>query len=190
MGDDINEYFANYQNTCNDLNALDNQRLNYLHNLFDKGAERLYRNFYYPRATSFHDACEYVCNELNSETRQNRIRNYPQSLHVTKTMIEKNKSVNEAVEFIKERIIKLKIQGPNNHRRDVDLVEYMHDAVAGLDWDRTAITQCATAQTSSNIQMFSSALEILWLHCEGLIQAKRLLQKFLNHRDDSLPDVM
>lgn len=85
----INEYVANYTNTCNDINATAEQRLKYLHNLFDNEAKRLYRNLIQYHFTPFQETCEKLLAEYNSITRQNRVRKYLESLHINEIIKKK-----------------------------------------------------------------------------------------------------
>lgn len=78
-------------------------------------------------------------------TRQNLIQKYLQSLHLNNVQEERNLTVCKRLEFLNETIIKSGNQGPQNFRGDADLFEYMHEAVARLDWAQTAKTQVAAA---------------------------------------------
>lgn len=52
------------------------------------------------------------------------------------------------LEFLKETAIKFGAQGSPTFCSNADLFEYLHDAVAELDWAQTAIRQAAAAETA------------------------------------------
>lgn len=80
----------------------------------------------------------------------------------------------DGLEFLKKNNNKFGFQGPPNHWSDMDLVKYMHDAVAVLNWAQTAMTQCTVADVPWNYQKLFTALNAAWLHHEKLSQAKEL----------------
>lgn len=88
-------------------------------------------------------------------------------------MKEKKKSVSDGLEFFKEKIIEFSVQGSPNHRSDMDLVKFMHDIVAGLEWARIAKTRCAASDIPWNIQNFFSTLDTAWLNYEKQDREKR-----------------
>lgn len=66
-------------------------------------------------------------------------------------MTDTKMSVREGPYYLKEKIIKFGVQSLAHHRSDSNLAEHVHDAVAGLEWVQTVITQCAAADVPLNI---------------------------------------
>ena len=88
IGEDINEYFENYELAAEDYSVSSTQKHRYLHNLFEEEAKRFYRSEVQTDSLSYEDARLKMEKEFNSFTRQNRVRQYLQGLHFDK-FIEK-----------------------------------------------------------------------------------------------------
>lgn len=88
LGENIEEYFDNYKTASEDYALTEQQKFRYLHNLFDEDAKRFYRTNVQYISLSYNEARTKMENEYNIITRQSRVKQYLQSLHLNK-IIEK-----------------------------------------------------------------------------------------------------
>ena len=88
-------------------------------------------------------------------------------------MQTKHCSVPEALEEIRETITKYTPQGPRNHQSDFDRVEYLHDAVIGVEWAKSALTQSIASTPAWTFQQLYTALDAAWLQEQRQQSARR-----------------
>ena len=72
--------------------------------------------------------------------RQNGVRKTLQSLRLNNVMKEKQFSVSEALNFVREKISSLTPQGPIAHRTEESKVEYLYQALIGCEWAKAALS--------------------------------------------------
>lgn len=58
--------------------------------------------------------------------------------------------------------MEIDVQGPPTHQSDLDLVVYLQNAAAGLEWARKPITECAAVDVPWNIHEFFTDLDAAW----------------------------
>ena len=163
LGEDIDEFIANYDDAVSDFALSGIQQLKYFHLVFDGEAKQFYRRNIANKADSYEIACSLMRNEYNSFTRQNHVRKFLQGLRLQAIMDKKNCSPNEALEELRSQISKFAPQGPKNHRSEEDKVEYLHDAVIGIDWAQSALTQSVASNPAWNFQQLYTALDSAYL---------------------------
>lgn len=102
----------------------------------------------------FAEAYDLLRKEYNCTTRQSRTATISTVTASYKCSNEKKISVSEELKFLKGRIIKFSVQGSPNRKGDLDLVKYLQNDIAGLEWAQTSISQRAAADVPRNIQRF------------------------------------
>lgn len=79
---------------------------------------------------------------------QTRTKKYLQRLKLTSILEWSSSTVTEAPEELQDRISGLSPQGPTTHRREEEKVEYLYEAVFGVDWAQSALTKYDAVNTS------------------------------------------
>lgn len=87
MGQDIHENIATYNETANDYQHGDNQKLRYFHNLLDCDGERFYRTIQ-DSCETYRQASANMISEYSIIPSQNRVRQHLQVLTLN-TIMEK-----------------------------------------------------------------------------------------------------
>lgn len=102
--------------TAVDYDLESERKLQFLHNLFDREAKCCYRTYTQNQCFTFEQACAKVKNEFRSIYRQNRVRNYLQSLKLTFFLEKSTKTFIKALvkRDLQEKITKFTPQGPKN----------------------------------------------------------------------------
>lgn len=90
-----------------------------------------------------------------------------------------------ALEKLPDMIIFYTPQGPKSYRTEEDRVEYLQNALAGVGWAKSALTQCYAHDPPWTFHQLYTAQEISWLQ-EEHIRKKTLplripLMFFLDH---------
>ena len=163
IGEDIQEAINNYRDCAEDFHLGDEQMLRFFHNIFDGEAKRFYRSHVIQRATDFNSAASLMVKEFNSLTRQNRVRKLLQNLRLSRIIDTKRIPVSEALEELRETITKYTPQGPPTHQSEQDKTEYLHDAVIGVEWAKSVLTQSLAAIPPWTFQQLYTALDAAWL---------------------------
>ena len=162
-GEDIEEYFKNYETAIIDYKIDDTLKLQYLHNLFDDEAKRFYRDNVYQTSATYGEAKMKMVAQYNNVTTQNRMRQYLQNLKLSSVMEKENCDVTAGLENLRTQINKFTPLGPPNYRFDESKVEYMYEAVVGHSWAASALTNCFSCDPPWNFDKFCSALNAAWL---------------------------
>jgi hypothetical protein len=126
LGEDLTEHINNFMDAASDYNLTPQQKLDYMHHLFEGEANRFYRSNVVSTCANFVEAVSMMQGEFNSLTRQNRVRKHLQKLRLSLLMKNKNCSVAEGLEELREIITKLMPQGPRTHRSEEDKIEYLY----------------------------------------------------------------
>ena len=168
----IHEAFDCYEEATTDFELDEEEKLKYLHNLFTGEAIRYFRSKVFNQAPDYESAKQLMINEYNSRTRQNRVRKMLQGLRLSQIMEEKKIPANEALEKLKDTISKHAPNGPENHRGDSSLKEYLEQAVVGNDWARTPLMQ-SEAEAGWNFTRLYTALDAAYLQHQREEEAKK-----------------
>lgn len=110
-------------------------------------------------------------NEFNSITRQTRVRKNLQSLRLNDIMSRKKLTVSETLEYLRETITKLALQGPVSHRSDEARTEYLYKAVVGAPWAKNAISTFQSSNPPWNFEQLYKALDAALLQEQEEIEA-------------------
>lgn len=74
LGEEINEFFQNYTDTCRDLEYTISQKHRFFHVLFDGEEMQFYQNKVQDVCHNFQEARMAICNNFRSIARQRRLR--------------------------------------------------------------------------------------------------------------------
>lgn len=107
LEDNFNDALASYSEICKDLGLSQNQKFQFMHNLFTGVALRFYRDNVEDVATGFCVAKTIMQAEHNSITRQNRCRSQLQKLRLSHVMRKEKKNTAGALEYIRDEITKM-----------------------------------------------------------------------------------
>jgi hypothetical protein len=171
LDENLTEYLNNYMDACQDYSLTPQQKLDYLHHMFDGEAKRFFRSNVSSNCNSYSEACSLMQSEFNSVTRQNRIRKHLQKLRLGDIMTRKTCSVTEALEELREIITKLSPQGPRNHRSDDDKAEYLYKAVVGAHWAKASLSASQSSSPTWTFQQLYSSQDASWFHEQEEVEA-------------------
>lgn len=65
-------------------------------------------------------------------------------------------------------------EGPSRQRGYLNLIEYVYDAIAALDWAQIAVFYCAASDLSWITQNYFIAFDAAWLDHRKLAQAEKV----------------
>lgn len=128
LGEYWSEYADSYQQIAKDYNLSMDQKLQYLHDILSKDALCFYLDALQPYATTYQQAVTMIDREYNSPVRQNRIKNYLNSLRV-REFGETGLDVSSCLSKIYKLVLKLSRQVPQSHRGDAHRVQFLMKAV-------------------------------------------------------------
>lgn len=163
LGEDVHEHFRNYELASNDYKLSPEQKLAYLHNLFEGEAKQYYHSTAFSKANSYNEAKENIIRFFDTRTRQVRVRQYLQSLTLSSIMEKRSCDVSDGLEYLRNIISKFAPQGPHAHRGQEAKVEYLYNAVLGNQWASTALTNCYAQAEPWSFTQLSQALDSAWL---------------------------
>ena len=187
--------FMNAVNNCRDcaqdFHLSDEQMLRFFHNVFDGEAKRYYRSHVIQHAQDFNSATLLMVNEFNSLTRQSRARKRLQNLELPQIMETKRIPVSEALEELRETITNCTPQGPPTHQSEQDKTEYLHDAVIGVEWAKSVLTQSLATIPPWTFQQLYTALDSTWLQEQKQKEGRRRDQLDIprTHHSPSIPGI-
>ena len=110
------------------------QKLKFLHYLFEGEAKTFHECLDDSEKNTFEKAKHRINKQFDTNTKQNSVRQYLQSLTLTDIVTKKSCTVNEGLEELRTTIYKFAPEGPLAHRSDEAKIEYMYDAVLEHDW--------------------------------------------------------
>lgn len=147
IGECWQEFADEYRQVANDYGLTEEQKFQYLHNILKKDAQRYYLTNVKDYAHSFDHAINLIDEEYNSIVRQNRVKNYLNSLRIT-DFISSTTDEAAALSKVYKAILKLSRQVPLSHRGDAHRIEFLRRAVLGQDWARDPLSRIATNSLS------------------------------------------
>ena len=71
--------------------------------------------------------------------------------------------MSEGLEELRETITRYTLQGPQTHRLDPDITEYLHDDVIGTEWVKPVLTQSLASTPPWTFQQMYTALDAAWV---------------------------
>ena len=77
---------------------------------------------------------------------------------------------------LSETITRFTPLGPSAYRTDEEKVEYLHDAVIGIPWAKSVLTQSISASPPWDFQRLYTTLDAAWLHEEKEKEGNKLDQ--------------
>lgn len=163
LRENLNECLANYDEACADYGLNEEQKLKFVHNLFDGEAKQFFRNYVQPSSTRYQVVAQKMIAELNNITRQNRVRLYLQGLKLPAVIQKENCDVTDSLGKFRTTITRYAPQGPMSYRTEEAKVEYLYNSVIGLPWTKPALTQCYANLPPWNFQQLYTALDAAWL---------------------------
>ena len=143
IGQSWQEFVDEYLQVTRDYELSPTQRLNYLHNLLAGDAKRFYLDHVQPYAANYQQAIEMVNKEYNSNVRQNRVKNYLNSLRISQFAGEGLDEL-ACLEKCYKVITKLARQVPKAFQGDAHRVEFLRGAVVGSTWATEPLSRIAT----------------------------------------------
>ena len=186
LGEPWMEYVDDYLQRSRDYFLTPSQKLQYLHNLLRGDAKKFYLDKMDGYATSFQQGIEMLEREYNSPVRQNRVKNYLNSLRVT-TFVLQGIEMSAALAKVYKSIIKLSRQAPRSHQGDAHKVEFLRNAVVGNSWSSEPLSRVATQQRTFQ-QLYAELEAGLQLDKESklaIIGGRAQLGGGMNSPDDS-----
>ena len=79
-------------------------------------------------------------------------------------MKKDNCSVQEALEKIRDEIVKLHTQGPKEYQTNRAMNEYFEKAIIGQDWAKTILSQCSADSMSWDFQKLYTNLVAAYMY--------------------------
>lgn len=143
IGECWGEFVAEYQQVARDYNLTESHKKQFLHNLVRGDAKRFYLNQVQTYTTTFAASVQMVESEYNSVVRQNRVKNYLNSLRLNKFIVEGADELS-ALEKVYKLIIKLSPQVPQSHRGEAHKTEFLRNATVGAAWATEPLSRIAT----------------------------------------------
>ena len=150
------EFVDEYPQIIRDYNLNPSQKLQNLQNLPNRDAKRYYLDKVDGYASSFQQAVSMLENEYNSPVRQNRVKNFLNSLRVS-SYITQGVGSSAALSKIYKSVIKLSRQAPRSHQGDAHKIEFLRNAVVGMPWSKEPLSRVATH--THTFQQFYADLE-------------------------------
>lgn len=141
------EYVDEYEQISLDYNLTPPQKLQYMHNIVTKDAQRFYIDRVKAYANTFEQAVRMIDEEYNSPVRQARVKNFLSSLRVHDYIRDKIDAAT-ALAKVYKLILKLSRQVPASHRGDAHRIEFLRRAVIGYNWSREPLSRVATNDLS------------------------------------------
>jgi hypothetical protein len=86
------------------------------------------------RYTRFSAAVAAMKAEFNSPTRQNRAKNYPKTICISKIQVTDRLSATDSLDRIGDLITSMLPQCPRSHHSEARKVEFLYKAVVGESW--------------------------------------------------------
>ena len=163
IGDNIEEFFQNYDIAVTDYSLSEEQKKKYLHNLFDEEAKRFYRSIHNLNDLQFDQIKSKMVNEYNNITRQNRVRQYLQGLKLSEIIQKESCDISTGLERIREIITKYTPNGPEVYRNDPSKVEYLYNAVLDQSWASSVLTNRYANTPPWSFNQLCMALDSTWL---------------------------
>lgn len=163
IGEDLEELFENYEQTCEDYKLTDKHKHQYVHNLFEGEAKVFFKQNVYPNVRNYEQVKQEMLQEFNNATRQNRVRQYLLSLTLNTIMKDKSCNVSAGLEHLRNIITKFAPQGPPSHRDDAHKVEYLCNAVKKHSWAKLSINNCYSQTPPWNFNTLWNSLDSAWL---------------------------
>ena len=136
------EYADEYKQLARDYGHSVSQKLQYMHNLLRGDAKRFYLDKIDGYGTSFNQAIDIVEKGYNSTVRQTKVKKYLNTLRISK-FVNAGAEMSDALAKVHNIINKLSRQGPASHRGEAHRIEFLHQAVMGLDWSKDPLTRIA-----------------------------------------------
>lgn len=102
-------------------------------------------------------------------------------------MKEKHCPLNDELEHNRDTIATFGAQGAMNYPSGADIVEYLQDFVAGLEWAQYAMTASAASEHSWNQQKLLAGLDAAWMHYQKLGKSNHSITKTTKWLND--PDL-
>ena len=93
--------------------------------------------------TGFNQAVDVVEKEYNSTVRQAKVKNYLNTLRISKFIAERSED-SDALARVHNIANKLSLQAPASHRDEAHRIKFLHQAVFGFDWAKDPLTRIAT----------------------------------------------
>lgn len=163
LGENLQDFLNNYEEACIDYSFTPEQKLKYLHNLFEGEAKAFYREHVFTVCHSYPEACNTLLAKFNNISRQIRVRQYLQSLSLNAIVSKESCDVSEGLEKLRNTIVKFAPQGPMSYRSEEAKVEYLYNAVVNCEWAKNALTQCYAQDPPWNFYQLFTALDTAWL---------------------------
>lgn len=177
-----------YQQIARDYKLNPGQKLQYLHNILSKDAQRFYLDRVAHYATTFQQAIDMINQEYNSPVRQTRVKNFLNSLRVSE-YVDQGMEVSSALAKVYRLILQLSRQVPASHRGDAHRIDFLRRSVIGFGWSHEPLSRIATHNLSFQ-QVYGELEAALQLHKEAhMAQLKDKASNTLRQTDEKLVPV-
>lgn len=143
--DDVNQYLSSFIKIGSDLNFNSDQILKLFLSVFDKKTKKCIAHLFQAKHAhslklETHYAKNIICQYIKTI-----FKNIYSLFIWAQSEIKRDPFVSQRLEYLKRKIIKFWSQGLPHHLSGLDLVEYVHGAVAGQGWAQLAAAECSAA---------------------------------------------
>lgn len=139
----LHEYVGLYLQITRDFSVSNEQKLQFMYNIFDGEAKRYFDDHVDGRVATFSEAVLLMNKQYNSTTRQTAVQNRLSSLRFGK-LLKQGMDDKTALQTIYKTITKLAPQLPTNYRDDTHKRDYLRLAVVGVPWARAPLGRLTT----------------------------------------------
>ena len=182
LGEDIHQFFRDYNTTCNDYKVSKLQKFKYVHYIFDEEAKHFFNSISFENNATYEDAVQEMTRHFDTNAKQTRVRQYLQSLTLTETMQKNSCDVSEGLEILRNTISKFAPQGPHAHRTDEAKIEYMYNTVIEHPWASAVLNTCYADDNDLTFNKLCNALDSAWLQEQN---KKKQVQQFNTNANNS-----
>lgn len=158
----FHEYVSFYLQVTRDFSLTNDQKLQFMYNIFGGEAKRYFDSHVEGHVATFSEAVLIMNKQYNSATRQTAVQNRLSNLRFGR-LTAQGLTEKAALETIYKTITKLAPQLPMNYRDDSHKRDYLRLSVVGVPWARDPLGRLTTesmslerlyAELSSELQLY------------------------------------
>jgi hypothetical protein len=155
MDESLEDKFLTYRTIARDYQLRNSQKVELIRNLFDEEALRFYNNHILDKAKTIKEVYYMMSKEINSITRQEKVKNQLHFLKLHHFAELKGMTANEALDHIQVKINAMLPQFPKEFNHDSYNRDVLRAAVVGNRWASEPISRC-TNNGSISQEMFQA----------------------------------
>lgn len=158
--EDLSEFLSVYDTVSIDYELTDNQKLQFMHNLFKRQALRFFNTTARSSARTYEQAKELMVEQFNSENVRSRVLNQLQSIRFV-TYVRSEGSRTKALSVMSNYIQNQSTKCPLTHQEEAHRVGFLKRAIIREPWARPIIREVNEKNRYQEFyQDFANALQL------------------------------